>query len=208
VRRRALAAGAGIVAYAVCWLTGHPLLVRDGQFVFWPTIGALLLFGRAIDAAPRARVFSSRAFTGIACLAIAATVPWRAMQAANRVDLTQRTAGLHGPEMDRDGREFRWGGDRVTLYFPVAAEVVQMEVRHLAPFAQTMDVFLDGARVGRLVLQESVWVPLRYGGLRPRRTRAKYRRLELRVSPIWRPANDPRELGVQVRGFSWIVPPR
>ena len=113
----------------------------------------------------------------------------------------------HGPEMDRDGSEFRWGGDRVTLYFPVAAEVVQMEVRHLAPFPQTVDVFLDGSPIGRLMMQEYVWVPLRYGGLRPpRRTRAKFRRLELRVSPIWRPSNDARELGVQVRGFSWIVP--
>lgn len=208
----ALGTAIGLGVYLLTWLTGHPLLVREGQFAFWPMVGAAALLGAPTVAGSGCQVsWSSWSATrrrtlpyavALGLVAIAASVPWRASSQAARVDLSRMPSGLHDPEVDAHGRPFRWTLEHAVFYVPRDAQVFTLELRSVAPFAQWVTVVLDGQVVDRLRLDDHAWRRIPYR-LPQHRSPARYHRFELDVDPPWRAPRDPRILGVMLGEWAW-----
>jgi hypothetical protein len=130
------------------------------------------------------------------------SVPFRAAADAARVDLSRAPQGLYDPEVDAEGRSFRWSGDRTVLYVPTSARSLQWSLRSLAPFPQKVVVLQNGVVVDELKLVDHSWREFRYV-LPDRASSQRFHRFELQVSPTWVPPDDTRELGVVVGDWSW-----
>ncbi len=198
-RRLALAAGVGVAVFSLTSLTGHPLLEREGQFAFWPLVGLALLSGRGARVRPTSSWRTTTAWISAAIVLL--TVPPRAVREAGRVDLSRLPFGLHDPEVDRDGRVYRWTTRRAVLHVPADARALVLPLRSIAPFPQMVRVVLDNATADEVRLTDHAWHTLRY--VLPARRGARYYRVELHVAPTWTPPHDPRVLGVILGAYEW-----
>jgi putative inorganic carbon (HCO3(-)) transporter len=197
-RRLALALACGITAFAVSLLTGHSLLLHEGQITFWPLVGAAVLLGRAWSPPREGRAAWQRWVVPVAALLLLVTLPMRgeAEPAGNVV----RTRGLFDEEVLPDGTTFRWTGSSATIEVPAEARVVTLEARFAAPFPQSMQVRCDDALIDNVPPMEGHWLTLRYT-LPPDRTGSRSRRFELNVTPTW--TRDGREVGVMIGRIEW-----
>lgn len=216
VRHLGLAAAAGSGAFFLTCLTGHSLLLREGQLTFWVLAGVGLLLGRghappAADAGARAgrSAAGSRlgrlgaAIVPASAVILLATLPARVQGELARIDLSRLPSGVYDEERSRDGDAFRWTEPSATFHVPAAARAVRFTLRAAAPFPQTLRVVHDGRLVDVVRLDDHLWHTLRY--VLPRtREGVRFRRFELHVTPAWRPADDPRDLGVMVRSVDWV----
>jgi O-antigen ligase len=198
-RRLALGTLAGIVAFSTTLLTGHSLLLREGQLTFWPLIGLALLLARERDADASRVGGLRRLVVPLAAAIFLVTLPVRLLHAT---PLPLRTSGFFAEEEDSSGTWFQWTGARATIDVPSQARVVTLEARARAPFPQTIQVWIDGRHVDNVPAIAAQWVPLRYVFAAEGSSR-RYVRLELRIGPPWRAPDDGRELGVMVRNITW-----
>ncbi|MGE3842483.1 MAG: O-antigen ligase family protein [Vicinamibacterales bacterium] len=200
-KRAALAMAIGVMAFCLTCLTGHSLLLPEGQLTFWALAAVPLAAGAG---EPAVRGWSTRIrpwATAAVVLVLALTMParWRAEVA--RVDWLRLTMGFHEEERTSAGETFRWTTSRAIFHVPSDARAVTFQVRSVAPFPQTLRVKYAGHVVQELLLSDQQWRPLRY--VLPRMSsREPFRRFELMVDPIWEPADDARELGVMVAAIS------
>lgn len=187
----------GLAAFLLTCVTGHPLLLREGQYAFWMVLsiagGAALL--------REERGHGVRPWIAAASLLVLASLPWRVMAEVGSVDLSRVPRGVYEVEEAPDGTTFRWTHARATFYLPADSQRVEFSVRTVAPLAQDVDVLLGGQRVERLRLDDHAWRTLRYE--LPKAAPQAYVELVLDVRPAWRADNDPRELGVMVRDLSF-----
>lgn len=191
---------AGLFAFLLTCLTGHPLLLREGQLAFW---GLLALAGAAALVEPRrAPARRHQVWLAAAVLAIVAWLPMRVRADIAGVDLSRRPIGLYEVEEAPDGSTFQWTHQRATFFLPADSRRLSLAVRSLAPFPQHVDVVLDGQPVERLRLDDHVWRSLQYV-LPVGVTAQGFRRLDLDVQPPWQPEGDGRALGVMIRGLDW-----
>lgn len=193
------AGGAGAVAafLATC-LTGHPLLLREGQIVFW-TMLALASGGAAYwDDAPESR---SRRVLAAVLIAVVLWMPWRVAAELERVDLSRMPAGLFEEEIAPDGEPFRWTQARSTIYVPAGTAAVEFSLRSVAPVAQSVRILVNGTPADDLSLHDHAWRRVRY--ILPKDANGRFHRIVLEVSPVWRPDGENRDLGVMVRGIDW-----
>lgn len=195
-RRVALASALGVMAFAITCLTGHSLLLPEGQLTFWGLAGIAQLQGRAGTAA----AVTSRRSTWVVAATVAllvATLPVRSRTEIGRVDWLRLTMGFHEEEKTSAGESFRWTSGRAIFHVPDTAKVVSFHVRSVAPFSQTLQVKYAGRVIQQVSLSDHDWRPLRY--VLPRMSsREPFRRFELLVTPTWEPLDDARELGVMV----------
>ncbi|MFB3853486.1 MAG: O-antigen ligase family protein [Vicinamibacterales bacterium] len=203
-RHTALAVAVGLIAYCLTWLTGHPMLLRSGQFAFW-SIAAAAAVMEASHPSPtlvsRERYARVRELAIAAtCLVVAASVPVRALREEGRLDLSDHTFGLYGTEYDPRGIAQRWSGPSASIYFPATASAFRIPLRSLAPFPQSVRIVLDGQPADEVKLSDHAWHVVRYIN-RPGRTRARYRQMDLFVEPPWQPEGDSRLLGVLVGDY-------
>lgn len=209
-RYLAAAAAAGLLAFAVASLTGHPMLVREGQFAFAVLAAGSFLFGRGRTEAKTTAGVPGRSEPGrwtriaalAACAVIVATIPIRARQETDRVDLSRLPFGLYDPEVAQDGAVFRWSTQRTTLHVPAEAAVFTLPLRSLAPFAQIASVSFDDRLADRVQLDDHAWHRLRYP-LPARRDRGRFVKVDIDVSPTWQPPGEGRMLGVMVGEYGW-----
>lgn len=207
IRRLALAATAGVLAFALTQLTGHSLLIREGQLTFWPLAAMLLLLARPPegsiegDRAVRHGLWTKRLALA-ALIVIVASVPVRMSLDASRVDMSRVTFGIFDPEAAYDGTPFRWIAPRAVLHVPGSAAVLTLPVRSTSPFPQTVRVLMDGRLADEVQLTDHNWRMLRYelpqGG-----AESRYHRFDIEVSPPWTPDADGRELGVMLGEYAW-----
>jgi O-antigen ligase len=216
VRRLGLAAAAGIGAFFLTCLTGHSLLIREGQLTFWVLAGVGLLLGRGHGPpATGARAPADRATPGTRLARLGAasivpasaailllTLPLRVQSQLARIDLSRLPSGVYDEERSRAGDPFRWTEPKAVFHIPAGARTVQFTLRAAAPFPQTLRVVHDGRVVEIVRFDDHHWRTLRYV-LPQAREGVRFRRFELHVTPAWRPADDPRDLGVMVRSVEW-----
>jgi hypothetical protein len=86
--------------------------------------------------------------------------------------------------------------------FPATAQVVSFDLRSIAPFPQTVQIWHDGRVIDQRSTRGDEWFSLRYAPLRSVAGK-RFRRFEIRVEPTWTPPGDPRELGVMVSNVTW-----
>jgi hypothetical protein len=183
-------------------LTGHSLLLHEGQVTFW-ALGALALGLSPHAPRPGRHVYAWTAWVVplMLCLLVL-TLPARVRVESSRVDLSRLTLGLHDEEWSPAGDPFRWTGGRAVFHVPAAARVVSFRVRSLAPFDQVLQVRYAGQLIQQVRLADHEWHALRFV-LPATASREAYGRFELHVDPPWRPPDDPRDLGVMMSGLDW-----
>jgi hypothetical protein len=197
-----LATVCGMAAFLVTLLTGHSLLLHEGQVTFFPLVGLAFLTGRewadrsAVARAPRWQAF----IVPVAALVLLATLPGRLASAVTLQDI--RTSGMvdgiSWPGVDPG----TWTGRRASIDLPPTARAVTVMVRFAAPLPQSIDVELDGRFVERVSGSAGQSLQLRY--VVPRdRARTRWRRLDLTVSPTWTPPGVDAELGVLIPHVQW-----
>ena len=207
LRRVALATAIGVGAFALTLMTGHSLLLREGQLTFWALAGLALAapgaLGRATLATRQPR--AARWVVPAVAVTLAATMHGRLQAEIDRVmekDLTRETSGFYDEEEFSSGATFRWTAGRAVFNAPAHARVVSIEIRAIAPFPQAVRVYHEGLLIDQVVLNDQAWHTLRF--VSPLATpRHRFRRFELRVEPTWHAPDDPRELGVMVGAISW-----
>lgn len=208
-------ASAGVVAFLLTCLAGHPLLSSEIAYPFWIVLG--LTLARAHQALSPPTAVSRRATVAgwAAALLLLATLPFRADAAVRglttgqpRSALDDLRGGTFGWEIERPGgRRFRWSGPRATFLVQGDARAVRIPLRvlHAHPDRPvTVDVVLGARPVRRIPLRSSRWtdVPLPLTPDPP----GGVHRLELRVDPPWTPrergGGDGRTLGVKVAALT------
>lgn len=204
-----VAAGTGVTAFAATCMTGHSLLLREGQFALWTVAGALMAVRRRRSrpvtgfGLTHVRLVGKRVLTAILITAVFASVPFRMAHAVGRIDQAQVTSGLGPEETGPQGEPFQWmEGPRALFYIPAEARVLTLPLRSLAPFPQQVSVRFDGKLGDRLLIDDHAWRRLRYVLPRTEPSR-RYRRVEIVVDPIWQPEGDGRHLGVAVGAYSF-----
>ena len=199
-------ASAGVAAYLVTCLAGHPLLTPETAYPFWIMTGAVVALAQR-RSAPSTVSLRRCVATGVAISLFFVGTADPRVDAAVRDAAARRDArsGAFAWEIEPGaGRRFRWIGPRAAFFIPGSEEVVPLPLR--APHASrgrpvTVDVAVDGKHVARIPLFHGAWVelPLRlpvsggwYG----------IHRVELGVDPPWPPEErqngDGRTLGIMV----------
>jgi hypothetical protein len=201
-------------------LAGHPLLFEIVAYPFWLALGLCAALGHdarhsfrpelptASDTSPAVSSGMRRRqalWMPLALMSLAATIPMRMAQHTGTIDLGRVTYGFHGWETDAAGARFRWTGRRATLFAPCAPTIVELPLR--SPQLDTLpsfvvDVELNGRLADEVWLERESWHRMRL--IMPPCDQQKFHRIDLFVTPSWRPAKllpgstDPRELGVMV----------
>jgi O-antigen ligase len=109
---RLLGLAAGVAAFLLTCVTGHPLLVNEVAYPFWIAAGLLLALsspGRVDVGAGRTivRMTPKRAAFAAGLLLLAVSVPIRAREPLPRVTRTRAIDGLYEWERGTDGRRYR-----------------------------------------------------------------------------------------------------
>ena len=199
----ALGASGGILAFAISLLTGHSVLLHEGQVTFWPLVGLALLMGREWrhEEGQATRDRWGRLVVPVALGVLLVTLPPRLAGSVNLVDV--RVSGELDESWRPDGVGGLWTGERATIDVPAAARGARILVRFVAPFPQSIEVSLDGRPVERVDGKAGQGLELRY--LIPRvDARGRYRRIELSVSPTWTREGSRKPLGVIIEAAEWM----
>lgn len=188
-----LGLASGLAAYLLTMMTGDRNVLREDMAMFGAIAGLVSLATPPAGAAARRRWL----VVGLAgLLVVAATVPVRVARERRTIRLDRIESGMYGPEVSR-GKTFRWTTGRARFYKTTDPRELTLSLRSVASMPQTVSVRLDDQEVDRFTLSDHAWRDVRYQ-LPPAKAGARYRHIELLVTPTWSPPNDPRELGVQI----------
>jgi O-antigen ligase len=133
---------AGVAAYLLTCLAGHPLLVDAASYPFW-----IALAVSATPLVPSAGM--KRPAIGVVVavmIAIAASLPYRLARVEQHANLENASAGLSLWQREADGSRYRWAGGHATFYAPSAASSMVIRLRAGTAAASPVDtrVLIDG----------------------------------------------------------------
>lgn len=174
--RAAAALVAGLSAYLLTWLTGHPLLVPEALYPF------IIVLGVATAAAPAAvpaRAPRAAALLAAAVALLIAITPLRMVAARRGANLEHVGYGVSAWHPDPVVARYRLAEAEASVFVPAGRGSISLPLRR-APGAGpiAVDLLLDGHPADRVRLTSDDWRTVRMvmpGG------RAGYRRLDLRA---------------------------
>lgn len=167
-------AGAGLLAFVLTWLGGHPLLVAEPAFVFWTTFGAVAGM-RATDPS----TVRTRWWVAAVCLAILVSLPWRMQSMMRNADLEHVGIGVSSNwRTAPDGTRYREAKGTATLFVPTAGFKLSVNPQSSAPVR--LELKLDGRVADIVSLSPSAWNDISFPA-RTERATSKSARLDLRV---------------------------
>ena len=169
---------AGLAAYLLSAMGGHPFVIPDPTYPFWLAVGLA-----AASMSPVATTTSSRTRVIFVLLlvAVAATLPWRATRAIAGADLEHVSYGFSNWQGQGPEWRYRFMGGRATFYVPSAASAVQVPIRSGTIIRRLLEVtvLVDGREVNRVrVPPDDVWRTLRFLVRKPA-SGAAYVRIDL-----------------------------
>jgi O-antigen ligase len=173
---------AGLAAFLISCLAGHPLLIREVAYAFWVLLGAAAgaVFATPVHAVPRGRAF--RWMLAAAAVLTLAVTPMRAGAARAEANLEHVGLGMGSLwEESADAVRFRYAGASSTVFVPGSAGSVTVPLRAVAPGARlNVQVRLDGRLANEVRVSSEMWrrvlVVIPPGDHRPR-----FRRVDLHV---------------------------
>ncbi len=200
-----LAAAAGVVAFVLTCVTGHPLLVPEIAMPFWMAMGAAVLAARG-DGAPAATgrrpSLYPRVIAAVTIAAVVISFPWRAVAVMDTLTSAPAETGFRDPGVAPDGRGFRWMGDVAVVHVPSGPGLLEIPLRAprvpgRGPFVA--EVFVRGLLAERVTLPPDEWrtIAIAFRDTAP----FHFRKITVRVSPTWQPGpeygiRDPRPVTV------------
>jgi hypothetical protein len=148
-------AAAGVCAFLVTCLAGHPLLITEVSLAFWGVLGAIV--AAAPPVAARSSV-PSRTLAAAALLTLAVALPYRIGRATNAVDLDHVGYGLTLWNADRGGVKYRQIQSRATLFVP--SDAMSIELPYRLQWGQdpvTLQLDFRGRTADRFVVSDHEW---------------------------------------------------
>jgi O-antigen ligase len=147
--RRWLAAG--LAAYLLTCLGGHPLLVAEAAVPFWLTLG----LAAAPAALPPPVTSRWRYTTTVLAVLLMVSIWPRAASSTRNADLEHVSLGLSRWQHEPDGRRFRWAGGRSTFYVASTARAMRIPLWHGWTDRRPIQVaiFMNEREVDRIMLQ-------------------------------------------------------
>jgi hypothetical protein len=211
---RLLGAAAGIAAFCVTCLAGHPLLVHEVMFPFWMLFGLTAGLAGSVLWPPTREARQVRgpvplartAWITAASIAVIVATGLTAVQAPITPPVSAEVDGFYGWETAEDGTRFRWTGEYASLFVPGDVRAVHIPMRLPAAARAVTPIGVEvmaGALLKGRVLITDVWADI-YVPLGDVPTPKGYRRVDLKVDRGWQPAvyipgsADLRNVGVQV----------
>ncbi len=177
-----LALTAGVGAFALTMIGGHPLLIPEPSYAFWAMAG--IAAGSGVEeghgvhgrhAAPTA----GRVAVALALLGIVATMPWR--MKALESDANLEHVGINVSPLFQtapDGTRYREARGWAALFVPVGAFKVSINVR--GGRAERLEARLDGRLANEVVLEPDTWFDLMMTA-RTARATSLFVRLDLKL---------------------------
>jgi hypothetical protein len=194
---------AGISAFLLTWLSGHPLLTPDVAYAFWIALGTAVALGAVQQTRPVSFQRRRELWVGVCVVAVVCSVPVRIHNERQSANLTGVAYGVYGWETERDGTRFRWIRQNGTFFIPATAKAVEIPVRALHldgnPGPTEVTLSIDGRLANALRLEDDRWVRTRI--LLPSAAPdARSRRIDVVVDHTWSVADgsDNRRLGIKV----------
>ena len=154
------AALAGLLAFVLTWLFGHPLLVPLVAYPFWIALGAAAAVTTA-TIAPATR--GATPALAIASLAIVASIPFRTELATRSTALEHIAVNFSPWMIDGSGHEYRRAANCSGVYVPggAAAIVVPLKPDDQATLPVTVEFMAEGRVAGGFRLDARDWVEVR-----------------------------------------------
>jgi O-antigen ligase len=156
---------AGVGAYLLTCLGGHPLLVDAAAYPFWIAIS--LAATTATDETEKKHSDLEKKHIGDTghrgsmivivglVIAIAGSLPFRIARADEQANLEGASAGFSLWQREKDGSRYRWAGGRSSFFAPAAANAVVIPLRAGPAASSTVEVriFIDRREADRVVLE-------------------------------------------------------
>lgn len=173
---------AGIIAFLLTCLAGHPLLTRESGYAFWLLLGVTA--GAGIATAPafhQKSDFPSRTphLLVLAAAVLIVSVPVRAVAHRGRADLEHRGIGLSTWITSEDGTRYRSAVDEATLFVP-SDTGFRFRIRTLAHLPVRLEARLDGRVADVMWLAPGQWNDVAFSARSDRNT-SRFSQLTLRV---------------------------
>jgi hypothetical protein len=151
-------AAAGLCAFLLTCLAGHPLLMTEPALAFWGVLGAVV--ASSPPGATRVGV-SSRVMSAMAAAAVVTLVvglPFRIARATNAVELDHVGYRVTRWNFDRDGVRYRQMTSGATLFVPADAAVIELPYRlQWGHEPVTLRLDFRGRTADRLVVSDHAW---------------------------------------------------
>jgi O-antigen ligase len=139
---------AGLIAFLLTCLGGHPLLIPHVAMPFWISVGV---------AASWSTHEPHRGWKTLAAVVAAVVIiamPWRVQHAMRGANLNNATSGLSDWRRGDNGERYRWAEARATFYVRSSARAVTIPLRlpSAARNEVQVRVFLNGTEANRVTL--------------------------------------------------------
>ena len=141
---------AGICAYLLTCIGGHPLLVPHAAFPFWMALG-VAASSSALPAGARGITMVALVLAGV----FVVTLPSRTLAAVRGANVEHTSIGFSLWQREANGARYRWAGGRATFYVPSSAQAVRIPLRHGTEGPGTLElrIFLEGREADRVLLR-------------------------------------------------------
>ena len=171
----------GLLAFAISWLGGHPLLIDEPAFAFWILLGIACGWDVPPPAAPRRAV---QWVVSALLAAIAVSIPVRATHDRADFNLEHRGIGVSNWQDEVDGVRYRRAGSTSSVFIPSSHSTCTIPLRTLRPWTDLkVQLWLDGRRADEVQVRSDRWLDLRL--LLPQsQSGPRFHRLEFRVSDV------------------------
>jgi len=149
-------AAAGLVAFGLTAMLGHPLLTPEVSHVFWLVLG--LACGSVPLPGSEPAVRSARKAGTLLAALVLAFLPWRFRAESATLDLEHIRYGVSRWAVDEEGMRYQTFTDRVTLFAPTSARAVDIPLRledGSAPVA--MEIRFRNRVADRVIVTSSGW---------------------------------------------------
>lgn len=197
---------AGLFAFLLTCLTGHPLLLVKLQLLFWGLAGMLMADSRETTikkTTNRRRI----AFALVGVILLLAFV-MQVHQISKTKQLVAYEYGYHPWERDDRGVLFRWTEAKAISILDIQGEVLNIHLRQLNPEVLTrpghVNVYINDHLVDTVRFIHNEWLSRQYF---VKHLAAGVGRATVRIEPdrVFTPhgSEDKRALGVVLKNFSW-----
>ena len=185
---------AGLSAFILTWLGGHPLLVAEVSYPFWITLGVAAAFVAA-DFKRTARA----GLVGIAVVLLLVSIPFRVGAKSAKLDFSRVTYGVSAKQLMTSRARFFVPASESRVEFPLRA--------HSASDNEPVeiDVLVDGLASDTITLTDRNWrrAPIDLSGDSSRR----FHQIDLRIRPDTLDNIDPDRSTVEVGKWEIISKP-
>lgn len=182
--RDALAWGslAGLTAFLLTCLGGHPLLTREAAYAFWMLLG--LAAGNGLHDGPRPGQAASRKWLTVATVIIVAalviSIPTRVENAKAHADFEHLGIGVSRHwQTSEDGVRYRSAVMRATLFVPRTAGF-RFRVRTLSERDERLELRFDGRLADVVLLPPGRWTDIAVPA-RSVRPEGRFARMDVRI---------------------------